>query len=187
MDGYSVTTTLKPDDWRAYQRAIQHRLNANSKPLRHFLLVIGLSFVVGIASAAIMQHASYELHIAEFLVGMVLAALTIVWRLRLAQRAARTLPNAVEPAGLLRREYRGKHYGIGKTLKRFPGRALPAAAAATRRTQAALASSASIAATSLGSSAATSGENRPTTLPLRSMRNFSKFHNTSVWLVGLMP
>lgn len=41
------------------------------------------------------------------------------------------------------------------------------------------ASSASIAATSRGSSAVTSGANRLTTLPLRPIRNFSKFHNTS--------
>jgi len=50
-----------------------------------------------------------------------------------------------------------------------------------------LASSASIAATSAGSSGVVAGANRPTTEPSLPSRNFSKFHNTSGSSVGVMP
>jgi hypothetical protein len=50
-----------------------------------------------------------------------------------------------------------------------------------------LASSASIAAIRRGSSASTSGAKRATTFPLRSIRNFSKFHRTSAGFLAGTP
>ena len=67
------------------------------------------------------------------------------------------------------------------------GRAEPHRAAAPVTDRCYFASSASMAATSDGSSGPTAGANRATTVPSLPMRNFSKFQSTSGSSVGVMP